>query len=123
MLSVVQIIQTICPKLADSPSLSTYVQMAQESLNSRFYGKKINCAIAYKACHLFTISNSKLTSVAGGSGSVQGYSEGGMSIQFGSSNSESELNSTQFGRMLKDLNKSIPKMDVNRGCGILLGGC
>ena len=51
MMSAIEIIQTICPALADSPSLSQYVQVATESLNSRFFGKLFNQAVAYKACH------------------------------------------------------------------------
>ena len=42
----IQIIQTICKPLADSPSLSSYVQMAEESLDRCFFGKKYNYAVA-----------------------------------------------------------------------------
>ena len=56
MMTAEQIIQTICKELADSPSLSQYLQIATESLSSRFFGKLYNQAVAYKACHLFTLT-------------------------------------------------------------------
>lgn len=118
MMTVEQIIQTICPDLSDSPSLSQYVQMARESLSNRFFGKLFNQAVAYKACHIFTVTKkSELTSIMSvGGGSVNHLQEGGISIGFNSSNSDKELSSTQFGRMLLDLMKTRPTMDVNRNC-------
>lgn len=115
-MSVIEIIQTICPELADSPSLSQYVQVATESLNSRFYGKLFNQAVAYKACHLFTLNKpSALDNVLSvGGGPVTGISEGGISVNFASSDKESELSATKYGRQLLGLMKSRPKMDVNR---------
>lgn len=115
-MTVEQIIQTICKPLADSPSLLYYIQMAQESLSSGFFGKHYNYAVAYKACHLFSMlddSNefNKIKEI--GSGSISSYSEGGMSISFSSSSSDKELNSTKYGRMLLGLIKSRPTMNVN----------
>jgi hypothetical protein len=117
MMTAVQIIQTICPSLADSPSLSQFVQMASESLNSRFFGKLFNQAVAYKACHLFTITAGDKTgihSISGGA--VTSYHEGGIDINFAQNQSDSELATTQYGKMLLDLMKQCPKMDVNRNC-------
>ena len=118
MMTTVQIIQTICPSLADSPSLSQFVQMASESLNSRFFGKLFNEAVAYKACHLFTITTGDKTGIhsIGGSGSVTSYHEGGIQIGFSANQSDSELATTKYGKMLLDLIKSKPRMDVNRNC-------
>lgn len=117
MMTTVQIIQTICPSLADSPSLSQFVQMANESLNSRFFGKLFNQAVAYKACHLFTLTvgdKSGLNSIGGGS--VSSYQEGGISVSFATRASDNELNATKYGRMLLDLMKQCPRMDVNKNC-------
>lgn len=117
MMTTVQIIQTICPSLADSPSLSQFVQMASESLNSRFFGKLFNQAVAYKACHLFTITAGDKTgihSISGGA--VTSYHEGGIDINFAQNQSDSELATTQYGKMLLDLMKQCPRMDVNRNC-------
>ena len=118
MMTAIQIIQTICPDLADSPSLSQFVQMASESLNSRFYGKLFNQAVAYKACHLFTITTGDKTGIhsIGGSGSVTSYHEGGIQIGFSANQSDSELATTKYGKMLLDLMKSKPRMDVNKNC-------
>lgn len=118
MMTAEQIIKTICPELSDSPSLSQYIQIAEESLSRSFFGKLYNQAIAYKACHLFTLTKpselNEITSIAGGS--VNHLQEGGITIGFNNSNSENELSSTKYGRMLLQLMKSRPKMDVNRNC-------
>lgn len=118
MMTAEQIIQTICKELADSPSLSQYLQIATESLSSRFFGKLYNQAVAYKACHLFTLTKpselNQMTDVGGGS--VNRLKEGGIELGFNSTNSEKELTSTKYGRMLLDLMKSRPTMDVNRNC-------
>ena len=118
MMTAEQIIQTICKELADSPSLSQYLQIATESLSSRFFGKLYNQAVAYKACHLFTLTKpSELNQMTdAGGGSVNRLKEGGIELGFNSTNSEKELTSTKYGRMLLDLIKSRPTMDVNRNC-------
>lgn len=126
MLTSVQIIETICKPLSDSPSLSKYVQIAEDSLNRGFYGKRFEYAVAYKACHLFTLcddgSFNKIKDL--GNGSIQSYSEGGMSVSFSGSSGNSELESTKYGKMLLDLNRSIPTMNVNKNpLGSLMGGC
>lgn len=118
MMTAEQIIQTICPDLADSPSLSQFVQMAKESLSSSFFGKQLNYAVAYKACHLFTLTAGDKTGVhsVGGSGSVTSYQEGGIQIGFSANQNDSELATTKYGKMLLDLMKSKPRMDVNKNC-------
>ena len=118
MMTAEQIIQTICPELADSPSLSQYVQMAKESLSSSFFGKLYNQAIAYKACHLFTVTKKSALNDAIniGGGSVNHLQEGGISLGFNNPQSDKELLSTKFGRMLNDLIKTRPAMDVNKNC-------
>ena len=118
MMTAEQIIQTICPELSDSPSLSQYTQIARESLSRSFFGKLYEQAIAYKACHLFTLTKSsqlnEMTSLAGGS--INHLQEGGITLGFNNSNSDKELSETKYGRMLLDLMKSRPTMGVNRNC-------
>lgn len=117
MMTTVQIIQTICPSLADSPSLSQFVQMASESLNSRFFGKLFNQAVAYKACHLFEITTGDKNGIHSiGGGALTGYHEGGIDINFAQTKTDSELATTKYGRMLLDLMKQCTRMDVNRNC-------
>lgn len=114
-MTVEQIINTICKPLSDSPSLSAYVQMAEDGLSSGFFGKKYPYAVAYKACHLFTMMNGEGSQLRDmGNGSIQSYSEGGISVSFGNGNSGKELASTKYGQMLLDLMKTIPTMNVNR---------
>ena len=123
-MTAVQIIQTICKPLADSPSLSSYVQMAEESLDSCFFGKMYQHAVAYKACHLFTLYGATgiESSIAGiGSGAVSGMSEGGLSISFATpAKNDDELISTKYGRMLRKLMNFGLRMNVNTNP---LGGC
>lgn len=116
MMSVIEIIKTICPELADSPSLSQFVQVATESLNSRFFGKLYNQAVAYKACHLFILNKPSVMDgvLSIGGGPVSSISEGGISVSFATNAGDNELNSTKFGRQLLALIKARPKMDVNR---------
>lgn len=118
MMTAEQIIQTICPELAGSPSLSQFLQIARESLSSSFFGKLYNQAIAYKACHLFTMTKptelNEITSIGGGS--VNHLQEGGITIGFNNVNSDKELSSTKYGRMLLDLMKTRPTMDINKNC-------
>lgn len=123
-MTTVQIIQTICKPLSDSPSVTDYIQIATESLNSRFFGKQFPMAVAYKACHLFTLCNeSSLNQIKDlGNGEVASYSEGGISVSFRSGNSDSELSSTKYGKMLLALMKSIPTANVNRGFVGVCGG-
>lgn len=118
MMTAEQIIQTICPELSDSPSLSNYVQMATESLSSRFFGSLYNQAVAYKACHIFTLTKKSALNdaISVGGGSVNHLQEGGITIGFNKTESTSDLASTKFGRMLLDLMKSRPTMDVNKNC-------
>ena len=120
-MTVIDIIKTICKNLHDSPSLSSYIQIAEESTNRRFFGTLYNQAVAYKACHLWTLYGADSSSgIAGlGSGAISGVSEGSISVSFAvPSDSDSSWSTTKYGRMYLDLLKTRPRMDVNR-----LGGC
>lgn len=118
MMTAEQIIQTICPELADSPSMSQYVQMARESLSSHFFGNLYEQAVAYKACHLFTVTKKSALNDAIniGGGAVNHLSEGGISLGFTSPHSDKELLSSRYGRMLYELMRTRPTMDVNKNC-------
>lgn len=115
MMTAEQIIQTICTDLADSPSLSQYIQIATESLSSRFFGKLYNQAVAYKACHLYTLTKQSALNdaLSVGGGSVNHLQEGGITIGFNNAGTK-DLESTKYGRMLLELMKSRPTMDVNK---------
>lgn len=118
-MTVTEIITVLCADLAESSRLQNYIDLAEESINETVFGSMTNQAIALKACHLYQLfdANSemaKMDSIGGGSGAVTSYSEGGISIGFASGDTESELSSTKYGRMLLALMKSIPKMNVNR---------
>ena len=122
-----EIIQVICEPLYEDAQLELYVQMAKDSLNRCFFGKMYDYAVAYKACHLYTVNgggedlSSTIASLS--SGAVTGMREGGLSIDFGAGNGKaSELNSTKYGRQLLELMKR-PTMGVNTNPLFCLGGC
>jgi hypothetical protein len=115
-LSPKQIIAAICPELAASPSLDVFLGMAAELTNRGFFGETAPYAIAYRACHLFTIaggdgSNSPVI----GMGQITGMSEGGLSVSLAAStiSDTGGLNTTKYGKLLLGLIKSSPTMGVN----------
>jgi hypothetical protein len=116
-LSPSQIIKAICPELSGSPSLPVFVEMATEVTDKGFFGKQYSYAIAYRACHLFSVAGgSNGGNSVMGLGQVASMSEGGMSISFATNangNSNSGLDTTKYGKMLTALIKSLPSMGVN----------
>jgi hypothetical protein len=126
-----QIIDTICPALAGSPSKPVYVAMAVETTNRRFFGKLYNEAIAYKACHLFTLfAGAEQGGSVGGGGiagditsPVKAVSEGGLRIEYSvageSGGTVDDMKNTKYGLHFLSLARSIPRLNVNRGgvCG------
>ncbi|MDR2403412.1 MAG: DUF4054 domain-containing protein [Spirochaetaceae bacterium] len=121
-LSPRQIIAAICPELSGSPSLPVFLEMAAEVTDKGFYGTMYHYAVAYRACHQFTVagggnSAEKTVMNMGGGAPVASMSEGGLAISFaqGGAADGSELGSTKYGKMLLGLRKSRPTMGVNTG--------
>jgi hypothetical protein len=112
-----RIIKTLCPELASSPSLDDFLGMAVELTDRFFFGKMVPYAIAYRACHLFTITGGEGSSnPASGVSQIASMSEGGLSMSFASSaasDSNGGLDTTKYGKMLLGLIKSRPTMGVN----------
>jgi len=122
VLSPEKIIKAICPELSGSPSLQVYLGMAAEVISRGFFGDQYSQALAYQACHLFTVTN-KAAGGASSTGMIKELSggapitsvrEGGLSVSFGQSGSEvgDTLGSTKYGRLLLALRKSKPTMNV-----------
>lgn len=112
-----EIIGAICPALAKSELLGTFVKMAEENTSRKFFGRQYAYAVAYRACHLYTVTAGSGGSAAAGLGQVASMSEGGLSISFAtgsqSSDSDGGLETSKYGRMLLGLIKSRPRMGVN----------
>lgn len=112
-----EIIGAICPALAKSDSLGTFVKMAEENTSRTQFGKQYPYAVAYRACHLFTITAGSGGNAALGLGQVASMTEGGLSVSFAAGGSQSNANggleTTKYGKMLLGLIKSRPKMGVN----------
>jgi hypothetical protein len=99
--------------------------MAVEATDRRFFGSLYEQAIAYRACHLFTVmkvtssSNDKIKELGGGA-PVASVTEGKLSVSFaqsGGSVDVSALGSTKYGRMLLALIKTRPTLGVNQAGG------
>jgi hypothetical protein len=111
-----QIIAKMCPELASSPSLDDFLGMAAELTDRGFFGKIYPYAVAYRACHLFTIAGGDGSgSAALGMGQVASMSEGGLSVSFATSAASDSggLDTTKYGKLLLGLIKSRPAMGVN----------
>jgi hypothetical protein len=95
--------------------------MAVEVTGKGFYGVMYNHAIAYRACHLFTVAGgsggNKAVMDMGGGAPVASMSEGGLSVSFaqGGTSDTSTLGSTKYGKLLLGIMKSRPRMGVNAG--------
>jgi hypothetical protein len=120
-LSPGEIIATICPELSGSPSLQAYLGMAVEMTSRGFFGSLYNHAVAYRACHFFTLfgdiqggGESEMT----GTGPIASKSEGGLAVSYAVAAAmpgDSDLNNTKYGKMILGLMKSRARMGVNLG--------
>ncbi len=116
-MTVREIIGAICPALAKNEGLDAFVKMAEENTSRSFFGKQYAYAVAYRACHLFTITAGSGGNAALGLGQIASMSEGGLSVSFAtgsqSSDADGGLETSKYGKMLLGLIKSRPKMGVN----------
>jgi len=132
LISPETIIKTICPELFGSPSLQVYLGMAVERVDRGFFRHAYDQAVAYRACHIFTVLNpsgagggiagSDELMKLGGGAPVSSISEGGLSVSFAQSAGRADLEdlaTTKYGRMYLELKKGMPRMGVNRAGGIL----
>lgn len=115
-LSPNQLIAAICPELSGSPSLSVFVEMAAEVTDKGFFRKLYSHAVAYRACHLFSISGGGNSgNPVMGLGQIASMSEGGLSVSFATNpaTDSSGLDTTKYGKQLLALIKTRPTMGVN----------
>jgi hypothetical protein len=108
-----------CPELSGSPSLPMFLAMAIEQTDRGYYGAMYAYAVAYQACHDFTMAaNNTMKNIMDKSGGapIASMSEGGLSVSFAQgATGGSDLLSTKYGRMLLALRRSRPRMGVNAG--------
>jgi hypothetical protein len=93
-----------------------FLDMAVELTDRGFFGKLACHAIAYRACHLFTLTGGDGSSnPALGTGQITSVSEGGLSMSFAANANadKSGLDTTKYGKMLLALIKARPSMGVN----------
>lgn len=116
-MTALDIISAICPELMKSESVNVFLRMAEESLSRSFFADQFPFAVAYKACHLYTITAGSDGGAAAGLGEIASISEGGLSVSFATRSSESDatggLETTKYGKMLLGLINSRPRMGVN----------
>jgi hypothetical protein len=87
--------------------------MAVELTDRGFFGKLYPFAVAYRACHHFTITGGGNPAL--GMGQITGMSEGGLSVTLAASaiSDSGGLDTTKYGKLLLGLIKSRPTMGVN----------
>jgi len=111
-----QIIKNICPELYGNEALDDFILMAVELTDRSFFGKMASYAIAYRACHLFTITGGGGSANAAlGMGQIASMSEGSLSVTFANTqtNDGSGLDTTKYGKLLLGIIKSRPTLGVN----------
>lgn len=116
-----EIVAAICSELAASAALPVFLEMAREVLDASFFGKLYPYAVAYQACHFWTLSGSSesvgAAGAAAGLGQIASMSEGGLSVTFattqGGTAATAELDTTKYGKLLLGLIKTRPTMGVN----------
>jgi len=116
MNDVRQIIKNICPELFNSHALDDFISMAIDLTDKGFFGKMYQYAVAYRACHLFTITGGDNSgNSALGMGQIASMSEGSLSVTFANtqSNDSSGLDTSKYGKLLIGLIKSRPTLGVN----------
>ncbi len=96
------IIELICPTLFNDSNLSDWLAYAQECVDRCFFGGDYNKAVAYMACHMFSLAGSR---PSGESGVITSKKEGDLAISFGGIPGDDELDLTYFGQQYKRLRK------------------
>lgn len=92
------LIETLCPKLAVSPVMDIYKELAGDRTSVEYLGKHYNYGMALVASHLFTIDNSRPN---GDSGMITSKTEGRTSISYWNAvniKSNSDLHMTSYGK-------------------------
>lgn len=116
-----EIVAAICTELSESGEADVFIRMARENTDRRFFGGQYQYAVAYRACHLFTVTRGAGGNAAAGIGQVASMSEGGLSMSFATSAASSAadggLETTKYGKMLLGLIRSRPAMGAN-GAGL-----
>lgn len=91
-------------------SIQGYLDDAAADLDPNFYGDRIQRAVSLLAAHMLTRRVAE-ASGGGGAGAVTGWTQGKISMQFGGvssvAGSESDLDTTSYGRELRRIMDSI----------------
>jgi hypothetical protein len=101
--SVDTILETICPKLFNSPLKDVYLDLAADRVSLEFLGKHYNYGYALMAAHYYTMD---VTRPTGDSGMITAKTEGRTSIHYWNdvkNNSQSDLHMTSYGKRYKSL--------------------
>jgi hypothetical protein len=106
MATVDDYITELLPKLALSPSLDVYKEMASFQTSLDFFGDKYDYALALRACHLYHVN----TRGNANGGFITGMNEGRVGMSFWNSpkaGDNSGLSLSTYGQTLKGLIHSI----------------
>ena len=105
-----EILSAIAPRFDADANRAMFLQMAESRTSSTYYGENRSEAVALRAAHMLTVSEGANASGGSTTGPVSAKSEGDLSVSYGkvgsgSSDSASNLATTDFGRELLDLRK------------------
>ncbi len=120
-----QILSAIAPQFDSDPNRNSHLQLAVKRTNSVCFGENYNYAIALRAAHTLTVTQTAQAS-GGAGGSITSKREGDLAITFSTPSSSSggscdDLCSTSYGRELKGLIAgNLPAVSV---CGIYKPPC
>lgn len=109
MTTIEDIIKLKAPGLYGDVNLSAWITLSKTKIDSCYYGKLYNEAVALQAAHDYTLSNRML----GASGAISSIREGDLSVSYGTGGSNGDLSSTHYGMQLKNLtDKSNMAIDI-----------
>lgn len=126
MQSVDEIVKSLCPDFYASDVYASIIEQCEENTSKTFFGVLRNQAVAYKACHFYTLFSPDAGVNAGGQ--IASVTEGRLSISYFNENDTTTDNafwqSSKYGKLYLWLLKSMPRANVNRLSGRMgLYGC
>ena len=94
----------IAPDYATLPNAADYIELAEGAVSPKMCQREL--AVAYMTAHIIAMAERG----GAGSGAVTSKSEGGLSIAYGGSQSQSLLSSTSYGQEFERIQRSCGRM-------------
>lgn len=104
-LTAEQIFNAIAPQFVSDPNKSTHLEIATLRTSQNCFGDKYNLAIALRAAHTLTLTDTA-NNLGGSSGGVTSKREGDLALSFGGQSStgiKGDLGQSTYGVQLQNL--------------------